>query len=36
MSSLGMNLMMPFETFPIFAQDAMTSQDAAALWNTMT
>ncbi|KAJ6780017.1 hypothetical protein PWT90_05533 [Aphanocladium album] len=34
MSSIGMNLMMPFETYPAFTQDAGV-QDNAALWNTI-
>ncbi|TQV94066.1 hypothetical protein V2A60_002864 [Cordyceps javanica] len=35
MSTLGMNLMMPFETYPAFTQDPVPSQDAASLWNTI-
>ncbi|OAA80695.1 Transcription factor [Akanthomyces lecanii RCEF 1005] len=35
MSTLGMNLMMPFETYPAFNQDGVQSQDSAALWNTI-
>ncbi|KAJ3492657.1 hypothetical protein NLG97_g5238 [Lecanicillium saksenae] len=34
MSSIGMNLMMPFETYPAFTQDAVAA-DTAALWSTM-